>query len=233
MDYMKSIGSNPQGNLNTGVWIIQPMQLTLMTTIWFIVEDGFTMPLPQNWVDFLISYSNCWFTDMIVMDTHNQLHHGGVSVTITVLCQVYWISSIRQYVRNWWDIVSPVTSWWENPTEPQTPLPFPRYVSPIHHPLQSPVLIYWWPIHQGRGWREKCIHLPLHMCSYTSCAPGGCEWPYCRDLSVSVSAISSRKSLPHTMMSDNASTFLAAAEDLQRLFESETLKGALEHQNVT
>ena len=35
------------------------------------------------------------------------------------------------------------------------------------------------------------------------------------------------------MISDNTSTFLAAAEDLQRLFESETLKGALERQNVT
>jgi len=35
------------------------------------------------------------------------------------------------------------------------------------------------------------------------------------------------------MISDNASTYLAAAEDLQRLFESETLKGTLEVQNVT
>ena len=35
------------------------------------------------------------------------------------------------------------------------------------------------------------------------------------------------------MISDNASTYLAAAEDLQRLFGSESLKGALEVQNVT
>ena len=35
------------------------------------------------------------------------------------------------------------------------------------------------------------------------------------------------------MISDNASTYLTAVEDLQRLFESELLKGALEVQNVT
>ena len=44
---------------------------------------------------------------------------------------------------------------------------------------------------------------------------------------------SSRKSLPSIMISDNASTFLAAAEDLQRLFKSETLQRELEHHNVT
>jgi len=35
------------------------------------------------------------------------------------------------------------------------------------------------------------------------------------------------------MISDNASTFLAAAEDLQRLFESETLQRELQRHNVT
>ena len=35
------------------------------------------------------------------------------------------------------------------------------------------------------------------------------------------------------MISDNASTFLVAAEDLQRLFKSETLERELEHHNVT
>ena len=44
---------------------------------------------------------------------------------------------------------------------------------------------------------------------------------------------SSQKSLPSVMIFDNASTFLAEAEDLQRLFESETLQGELERHNVT
>ena len=43
---------------------------------------------------------------------------------------------------------------------------------------------------------------------------------------------SNRKSVPHTMISDNASTFLAAAEELKKLMTSNTLKEALERQNV-
>ena len=44
---------------------------------------------------------------------------------------------------------------------------------------------------------------------------------------------SSRKSLPKMMICDNASTYLVAAEELQRMFNSEALKEALESQNVT
>ena len=44
---------------------------------------------------------------------------------------------------------------------------------------------------------------------------------------------SSHKSLPSIMISDNASTFLAAVEDLQKLFESEILQRELGHHNVT
>ena len=43
--------------------------------------------------------SNRRFSDTIVIDTHNKLHHGGMSITVTALRQVYWIPSIRQYVR--------------------------------------------------------------------------------------------------------------------------------------
>ena len=35
-------------------------------------------------------------TKLIVVDTHKKLHHGGVSITVTALCQVYWILCRRQ-----------------------------------------------------------------------------------------------------------------------------------------
>ena len=38
-------------------------------------------------------------TDMIIQDTHQKLHHGGVSSTVTALRQVYWIPTIRQRVK--------------------------------------------------------------------------------------------------------------------------------------
>ena len=43
--------------------------------------------------------ANFPFTDLIVMDTHTKLHHGGVSITVTALRQVYWIPSTLQYIK--------------------------------------------------------------------------------------------------------------------------------------
>ena len=43
--------------------------------------------------------ANSSFTALIVMDTHTNLHHGDVSITVTALRQVYWIPSICQCVR--------------------------------------------------------------------------------------------------------------------------------------
>ena len=115
--------------------------------------------------------SNCRFTDMIVMDTHNQLHHGGVSVTITALRQVYWISSIQQYVRK---LLRHVTcnKLMGKPYRAPDPLHSPRYVSPIHHPLQSLMLILLVPyMSRKRMRREKYTiassHVQLHkLCTW-------------------------------------------------------------------
>ena len=43
---------------------------------------------------------------------------------------------------------------------------------------------------------------------------------------------SSRKYLPLTMISDNASTYVASAETLEELFESPSLKEAFNRQGV-
>jgi len=43
----------------------------------------------------------------------------------------------------------------------------------------------------------------------------------------------SRKSLPRKMISDNASTYLSAAEKIRKIFESDTLKEALESNNIS
>jgi len=43
---------------------------------------------------------------------------------------------------------------------------------------------------------------------------------------------SSRRSLPQLVLSDNASTFMAAADDLKALFESDTVKESLGNQGI-
>jgi len=60
--------------------------------------------------------ANSSFINLIIMDTHSKLHHGGMSITVTALRQVYWIPSIWQCIR---EDVKPAISWKENHLELQ------------------------------------------------------------------------------------------------------------------
>jgi len=78
----------------------------------------------------------------------------------------------------------------------------------------------------------------VYICLFTCAAKRAVHLEVVGDLTVETFLLAfrrfaSRKSLPRTMISDNASTYLAAAEDSQRLFESESLKWTLEAQKVT
>ena len=79
--------------------------------------------------------SDSLLTNMIVMDTHNKLHHGGVSITVTAIREVYWIPSIRQYVRKLLRRCVTCNKLVGKPYRAPDPLHFLRYVSQNLHPL--------------------------------------------------------------------------------------------------
>ena len=39
------------------------------------------------------------FTDLIIQQTHQKLHHAVVGATVTALRQVFWIPTICQWVK--------------------------------------------------------------------------------------------------------------------------------------
>ena len=86
--------------------------------------------------------------------------------------------------------------------------------------------------------KDRDEETKVYICIFTCAVTRAVHIEVVCDLSVQTFLLafrrfSSCKSLPSVMISDNASTFLAAAEDLQRLFESETLQRQLERHNVT
>lgn len=86
--------------------------------------------------------------------------------------------------------------------------------------------------------KDRDEETKVYICIFTCTVTRAVHIEVVCDLSVQTFLLafrrfSSHKSLPSVMISDNASTFLAAAEDLQRLFESETLQRELERHNVT
>ena len=89
-------------------------------------------------------------------------------------------------------------------------------------------------LHVKNGGDERKVYICMFTCASTRAV----HLEIVQDLTVesfllAFRRFSSRKSLPRQMLSDNASTYLAAAEDLQKLFESDTLKETLGCQNIT
>ena len=82
------------------------------------------------------------------------------------------------------------------------------------------------------GERKVCI------CLFTCACTRAVHLEIVSDLSVEMFLLAfrrfaSHKSSPRQMISDNASTYLAMAEELRKLLESDTLKEALAYQNIT
>ena len=175
--------------------------------------------------------ANCLLTDMIAIDTHNQLHHGGVSITVTALRQVYWIPSIQQYVRKLLRRCVTCNKMMGKPYRALDSPPLPKVRVTESPPFTVIGVDFTGALYVKEGEEERKVYICLFTCAATRAV----HLEVVSDLTVETFLLafrrfSSRKSLPHTMISDNASTFLAAAKDLQRLFESETLRGALERQ---
>ena len=178
--------------------------------------------------------SNCRFSELLIMDTHKKLHHGGVSITVTALRQTYWIPSIRQCVRKVLRRCVRCNWLMGKPYRAPDPPPLPKVRVTKSPPFTVTGVDFTGALYVKAEGQEKKVYICLFTCAATRAV----HLEVVGDLTVETFLLafrrfSSRKSLPRKMISDNASTYLAAADELRRLFESETLKGALEVQSVT
>jgi len=171
---------------------------------------------------------------MIVIDTHKNLHHRGVSTTITALRQLYWIPSIRQCVKSVLRRCVPSRKLTGPPYIAPDPPPLPKARVTKAPPFKITGVDFTGALFVKEGQQERIVYICLFTCAVTQAV----HLKVVGDLTVETFLLafkrfSSRKSPPRKMISDNASTYLAATEAIQELLRLQTLKGALECQNVT
>ena len=163
-------------------------------------------------------------TSLIIIDTHRKLHHSGVSNTVTALHQVYWIPAIRQCVRKLLRRCVTCNKLLGKPYGAPSPPPLPKVRVTQCPPFSVTGVDFTGALHVKNGGDERKVYICLFTCASTRAV----HLEIVQDLTVESFLLAfrrffSRKSLPRQMLSDNASTYLAAAEDLQKLFESDTL----------
>ena len=173
-------------------------------------------------------------TNMIIQQTHKKLHHAGVSATVTALRQVFWIPTIRQRVRTQLRKCVVCNRLMGKPYQAPDPPPLPRIRVEASQPFSVTGVDFTGALYVRDPTGEKKVYICLFTCACTRAV----QIELVHDLSVDSFLLAfrrfvSRKSLPKQMISDNASTYLAAAEDIKELFESDDLREARGRQQVT
>ena len=170
---------------------------------------------------------------MIIEDTHKKLHHGGMAVTVTAIRQVYWIPTIRQRVRSILRRCVTCAKTMGKPYKTPDPPPLPKTRVGSTRPFAVTGVDFTGTLYV----KEPVGEHKAYICLFTCASTRAIHLEIVTDLStesflLAFRRFASRRSLPSVMLSDNASTYIAAAEELKILFESDGIKEALGRQGV-
>ena len=174
------------------------------------------------------------YTRLVIYDIHQRLLHAGTNSTVTALRQAYWVSSARQAVRS---ILRQCVICQKIVGKPYTaPDPPPLIKARVQE--TDPFDVTGVDFTGALYVREKGRESKAYVCLFTCAVTRAVHLEIVTDLTVeeflqAFRRFSSRKSLPRLMLSDNASTYLAAANELNILFCSPLLSDALSKKGVT
>ena len=164
----------------------------------------------------------------------NSLFHGGVNSTLTALRQQYWVPSGRQCIKGLLRHCTVCKRHHGKPYSAPEPAPLPKDRLRDVPPFTVTGVDFTGALYVQEATGERKVYICLFTCSNTRAI----HLEIVEDLTVETFLLAfrrfvSRKSLPHIMMSDNASTYLSAAEELKEMFSSEELQTSLGRCGVT
>jgi len=150
---------------------------------------------------------------------------------------VFWIPSIRQWVRSVLRqcVTCAKTIGKAYPTPDPPPLPNARVEGP--RPFAVTGVDFTGTLYVKNSTGEHKVEHKVYICLFTCTSTRAIHLEIVTDLSaetfhLAFRRFASRRSLPSIMLSDNASTYHAAVEELRVLFKSDVIKEALGHQGV-
>jgi len=171
---------------------------------------------------------NNHLTALIVNYVHVLLSHAGIGSTLTALQQSFWIPSGRQYVKKLLRKCFVCRRHSGRPyATPESP-PLPKVRVQDVPPFSITGVDFTGALYVKQNSEE----VKVYLCLFTCATSRAVHLEVVTDLSTTTFLLAfrrftSRRSLPVVMMSDNASTYTSAADELTRLFTSEELNTVL------
>ncbi|XP_002732568.2 protein HIRA [Saccoglossus kowalevskii] len=167
------------------------------------------------------------FTTLIILDAHHLLNHGGPLTTVNKIREKYWITAIRRHVNSTLRscVVCKKVDGTPFPLPTQAPLPDFRVKEAV--PFEFCGTDYTGHLFvrdQHTGLSSK-VYVLIFTCASTRCI----HLELTQDLTaasfiLAMRRFTARRSTPRKMISDNGSTFIAAAKILKGLDSSPVLR---------
>ena len=156
------------------------------------------------------------FTTLTVYETHRKQLHSGFNATVTALPQNFWITSVRQYVRKCLRRCVTCRKLEGTAFIAPVPAPLPKYRVQEAATFTVTGVDFTGPLYVRSESGDTKSYICLFICAVTRAV----HFEFVSDLSEETllqafRRFSSRRSLSLHMKSDNASTYLAAAETLK------------------
>ena len=167
-------------------------------------------------------------TRVIVLDAHANQLHAGTSALVSHIRQRYWIPSIRQYIQGLLKKCVTCRKVMGKLYRAPDPPPLPKIRVQDATPFTVTGVDFTGALHiRGKSGIENA-----YICLLTCASTRAVHLEVVPDLSTETfiqafRRFASRKSLPRTMISDNAMTFSAAANTIQSLIRSTTVQDML------
>jgi len=169
-----------------------------------------------------------------VYAAHIKLYHSGVGTTVAALRQSYWIPAARQYVKSLLRQCVVCRKYSGKPYTAPDPAPLPKVRVQDVRPFSITGVDFTGALYI----HNKGEEVKVYVCLFTCATSRAIHLEVVTDLSTETFLLAfrrfaGRRSMPQLMLSDNATTFQAAAEELSTLYSSREVRAALNREGVT
>ena len=173
------------------------------------------------------------FTSLVILSTHIQLFHAGTNATLTLIRQKFWIPSGRQCVKSLLRRCATCRRHIGKPYATPDPPPLPNIRTRDCEPFSVTGIDFTGAMYV----RQSNTEMKVYICLFTCATTRAIHLEVVTDLSVETFLLASRRfasrrSLPQVLVSDNASTYSSAADELQKLLQSDHLTEMLGRRGV-
>ena len=173
------------------------------------------------------------FTNLLIKATHTAQLHSGTNATVTTIRQRFWIPTLRQHSKAILRKCVTCCKVGGKPYQAPDPAPLPKARLQDTTPFTVTGVDFTGALYVRSNSTESKVYVCLFTCASSRALHLEVVTSLTEDCFLQAfRRFASHKSLPEKMISDNASTYLSAAEELKRLFLLPSLKEAFGRRGV-